>query len=164
MAKKDNGLIAANKSSDITDRSPLWDEVEKKHLKKQPYCVACGKDVKYIKGLQVHHIIPFHIVIELGRHDLELDERNLMTLCENEDGIKTQNHHLLIGHLDDWQSFNYVAKQDSISTFHSMPGSQIKADPNWKKETTAKPKHIDKMSVKEKDELRKYINKRFPKK
>ena len=162
MAKKDNGLIAAKKSTNITDRNPLWPEIEKEHLKKQPYCVACGKHVKYAKGLQVHHIIPFHVVIALGRPELELDERNLMTLCENEEGVETQDHHLLLGHFNDWESFNYIVEQDSLKTFHSMPDAQIKANVKWKKEKTTKPKHFDKMTLVEKDELTKYINKRFP--
>ena len=54
----------------------------------------------------MHHIFPFHYCIALGRPDLELDDRNLITLCEDEAGKPGQNHHLLVGHLDDFESSN----------------------------------------------------------
>lgn len=165
-ALPDLGLIAANNSILELERSSKWDEVQKAHIKKHPYCVACGKDVKYPNnnGLQVHHIIPFHFCTELGRPDLELDERNLMTLCETEDDIKTPNHHLLIGHLGDWQSYNGTAKKDAISTFHGLKQSEIKSNSLWKKMRAGKPAHLNKLTEKEKKELKAYMNKRFPKK
>jgi hypothetical protein len=38
----------------------------------------------------VHHIFPFHYCIALGRPDLELDDRNLITLCEDEQGKRSR--------------------------------------------------------------------------
>lgn len=70
-------------------RSPKWDSVRAKFLKKNPYCVVCHTKSK----LNVHHIIPFHM-----SPDLELKESNLITLCES--------HHFLFGHLNNWQSYN----------------------------------------------------------
>jgi 5-methylcytosine-specific restriction enzyme A len=74
-------------------RSPLWPGVRKKHLVKQPVCQICGGS----QFLNVHHIEPFHI-----NPDKELDEGNLITLCEKP-GF---NCHFLFGHLLDWHSWN----------------------------------------------------------
>jgi len=87
--KLDRGLIEAARF-DIA-RSPKWPAVEKKHLKDYPYCEVCGA----VGSNQVHHIFPFHYCVSLGRPDLELDQRNLITLCENQ-GARGDNHHLLL--------------------------------------------------------------------
>jgi 5-methylcytosine-specific restriction enzyme A len=74
-------------------RSPQWREVEREHLKRQPKCQWCDK----ILGLQVHHIVPFHIAPEL-----ELEPSNLITLCE----AKPQCCHLMRGHMGCWKRIN----------------------------------------------------------
>ncbi|MBS2033219.1 MAG: hypothetical protein JST54_35425, partial [Deltaproteobacteria bacterium] len=81
-------------------RSSRWPRIEKLHLSLQPKCACCGDKMDPHAGMQVHHIFPFHYCIALGRPDLELDLRNLITLCENEPGQPGENHHLLVGHLD----------------------------------------------------------------
>ncbi len=58
-------------------------------------CRACAKKI----NLQVHHIQPFH-----RQPELELDLDNTVTLCGR--------CHLLIGHLDFWQSFNPAVLAD----------------------------------------------------
>src|SRR5262249_40052921 len=98
----DHGELEAAKF-DIR-RSPEWPKVEKAHLAKQAHCICCRPGYKSEAGLQVHHIFPFHYCIALGRPDLELDDRNLITLCENEKSEPGEDHHLLVGHLDDFQS------------------------------------------------------------
>lgn len=56
-------------------------------------CAVCGGK----KKLEAHHIMPFHL-----HPQLEMDERNLIPLCEGA-GV---NCHLLFGHLGDFRSFN----------------------------------------------------------
>ena len=55
-------------------RSPRWDKVRADFLKLHDHCEACGGK----RALNVHHKKPFHIYPEL-----ELEEANLITLCEN---------------------------------------------------------------------------------
>ena len=73
-----------------------WSKVRAEHLKKYPTCRACGSE----KGLQVHHIKPFHQFPEL-----ELDPDNLITLCN-------KSCHLYFGHLKYWRSWNTEVRED----------------------------------------------------
>jgi hypothetical protein len=57
-----------------------WPEVVRRHLAREPHCVSCRPNGRKLGPVQVHHIFPFHYCIALGRADLELDERNLITL------------------------------------------------------------------------------------
>lgn len=161
----DAGLLVAQ-TIGITERSSKWATFQKNYLIKNNYCITCGKAKKYTNnnGLQVHHIIPYHICIELNRPDLELDERNLITLCQTDFDIKTENHHLLIGHLNDWESFNKTVLPNAKLNFHSQTSQKIKLNAKWLKKTFKRPKRINDMSSIEKEALKKYINKRFPKK
>src|SRR5260221_9666156 len=104
-------------------RSPEWPKAEKDHLQLEPTCVACGGT----ENLQVHHIIPFHFCILLGRPDLELDHRNLATLCEREQ----TNHHLLLGHLDSFKSSNPNVRADT-KRYLGWLAARIVDDPHWK--------------------------------
>ncbi|HLI71704.1 MAG TPA: HNH endonuclease [Ktedonobacteraceae bacterium] len=122
--KRDNGAIVARKHG--IERSPEWPAVAHQHLLKEPACRACGHRGQ---GLQVHHIKPFHL-----HPDLELDPDNLITLCE----LKGRDHHLLLGHLDDWESYNPNVRQD-VKRFYKMSDSQIRADPAWQKEERQRP-------------------------
>ena len=84
-------------------RSSQWRKVRLKHLAEHPRCECCGSK----KKLEIHHIIPFHVV-----PDMELSEKNLMTLCENKKyGI---NCHLLLGHLGNYSRTNFGVKMDVI--------------------------------------------------
>jgi len=84
-------------------RSNGWAKVRAAHLEKNPSCANCGKTVKYLKTfrLQVHHKIPFHIAPQL-----ELDPRNLLTLCSD------PRCHFDKGHLGDWKSHNQFVVYD----------------------------------------------------
>lgn len=75
-------------------RSPKWPAVQRKFLAAHPFCFVCGCRT----SLNVHHIRPFHLFPED-----ELLEENLATLGEC---CPTGNHHLLFGHLGNWQSYN----------------------------------------------------------
>lgn len=83
-------------------RSPHWSTVRKAHLEKFPTCAVCGGSVK----LQVHHRRPFHL-----HPELELDESNLITLCEaGKGGVSC---HLFIGHLSNFRGWNPNVKEDA---------------------------------------------------
>ena len=107
-------------------RSPEWPRVAKEHLLREPRCVACG-----YKGpkRQVHHIKPFHL-----HPHLELDPDNLITLCER-DG---HDHHLLLGHLDAWPSYNEHIRADA-KHYYRKTAAQIRADLHWQKKMHLRP-------------------------
>jgi len=76
-------------------RHKNWSKFRKVYLKTYPRCAVCGS----YKKLEVHHIIPFHVMPEL-----ELDPSNLIVLCESKKyGI---NCHLLMGHLGNYKKYN----------------------------------------------------------
>lgn len=81
-------------------RSSKWGEVQKRHLKNEPLCVVCKTKGKILNPLNVHHVKPFHL-----DSSLELDDKNLITLC--------RNHHFLFGHFLNWKSFNQNVREDS---------------------------------------------------
>jgi len=91
----------AVKGKPLKLRSPRWDDVRKIHLKSFPACAACGSET----NLQVHHIKPFHLYPEL-----ELDEENLITLCET----KAHKCHFKIGHLNNWRRENPNVAEDAV--------------------------------------------------
>jgi 5-methylcytosine-specific restriction endonuclease McrA len=107
-------------------RSPEWESVARAHLQIEPACMACGYKGK---GLQVHHIKPFHLFPEL-----ELDPNNLITLCE----IKGRDHHLLIGHLDNWESYNLNVRTD-VKRFHKEDAAHLRANSVWQEEEVHRP-------------------------
>jgi hypothetical protein len=156
--KIDHGSIEAAKHG--IARSPHWRAVEKQHLKSNPLCVACGKASK--AGLQVHHHFPFHYAIALGRPDLELDQRNLITLCETEVGKPGNNHHLDIGHLDNFKSSNLDVVTDARKTFHGMTSEQIEVDKRWRKKIANRLKPLNLMTGAEKKAFRKLMDSTYP--
>ena len=78
-------------------RSPKWRSVRAEHIKNHPECAACGRK----DGLEVHHIVPYHI-----NPDLELEPSNLITLCG-------KYCHFIFGHFMDWKSWNENVVRDS---------------------------------------------------
>lgn len=82
-------------------RSSKWPTVRKNFLAKNPVCaLCCGTDT-----LEVHHKMPFHL-----DPALELDENNLIVLCESKrNGVTC---HLFFGHLGDYKSFNKNIDKD----------------------------------------------------
>lgn len=85
------------KNLKLSFRSWKWSDVRKEHLKKQPYCQACGRKT----DLEVHHIEPVHL-----NPDRELDPSNLITLC-------SKSCHLTFGHLMDYKSWNVNVVEDA---------------------------------------------------
>jgi hypothetical protein len=141
-------------------RSSHWPTVEKKFRAVHPQCACCL--VKSIKHIQIHHRFPFHYCVALGRPDLELDPRNLITLCEWP-SHPSPDHHLLIGHLDNFKSSNLDVAEDAI-TFRGMSGAEIRKDPRWIKKEAGRLTQLDKMTAKDKATFTKHMNATFPKK
>jgi hypothetical protein len=149
-------------------RSPQWPSARKRHLSTQPYCLACkmpsrmGKIIHKvatltgIKAMQVHHKIPFHFCVLLGRPDLEFDQRNLITLCSS-----GKNHHLFLGHLDDFKAYNPNVV-NSVIKYFNWTGDQIRKDPDWMTTSKGRPKAWDKMTDDDKKDLRALMDRLYP--
>ncbi|WP_165422930.1 HNH endonuclease [Ktedonosporobacter rubrisoli] len=122
--RRDYGAHIAKKHG--RERSAEWERVAREHRLREPACVACG-----YRGhkLQVHHIKPFHL-----HPELELDPNNLITLCE----ARGREHHLLLGHLGAWDSYNEHIRAD-IKHFYRKTAAQIRADVNWLKKMQLRP-------------------------
>ena len=90
-------ILSVLKSVILDGRSYKWPNLREQHLKKQPFCMACGSTA----NLQVHHIEPVHV-----NPDRELDPNNLITLCG-------KNCHFIFGHLMDYSSWNTRVVEDS---------------------------------------------------
>ena len=103
VAKVNAGVREIKKSS---FRSPRWDEVRDQHLESNNECAACGTRLK----LQVHHIRPFHLYPEL-----ELEPKNLITLCMDE-----WDCHLKIGHGGSFHSYNPHVEEDVYRFRHAV--------------------------------------------
>lgn len=74
-------------------RDPKWKPLRDNFIKGKK-CAACG----CVDNLQAHHKKPFHLFPEL-----ELDEKNLVVLCEN----PAKNCHFVFGHLMNWSTYNH---------------------------------------------------------
>ena len=81
-------------------RSSEWTKVRNAFIKENPRCAVCGGQ----EDCQAHHRKPFHLYPEL-----ELEESNLITLCEK----AGRNHHLIFGHLGNFQSWNNLVAVDA---------------------------------------------------
>ena len=68
-----------------TPRSPKWPPVRRRWIEAHPICELCDTEER----LQVHHIYPVHLFVEL---ELVADEEHLISLC--------RPHHLLIHGMD----------------------------------------------------------------
>lgn len=139
-------------------RSPEWPKVEKAHREAHPACACCGRT----DAVQVHHIYPFHYCVALGRPDLELDQRNLITLCETNHETETEDHHLLLGHLDDWKNGNlYVA--EACNTWKNATKAAIMADPSWLKDKSDyRLVPLDKMTDEDKQTFQEEMANEYP--
>lgn len=158
--KIDNGQNIALKHGVL--RSPHWHHVEEEFLKNNPNCIVC-KEENYGKvGVQIHHaIVPFHLAILCGRPDLELDPRNLCSLCETEHNRPAPNHHLLVGHLKDFQSWNKNVFQDAV-TYKGLTEEQILAIADYEEKIKNRP---DPKLAENKDslkELRDFLDNTLP--
>jgi hypothetical protein len=134
-------------------RSSRWDKVQRAFRAAHPQCAACGETAE----VNIHHQFPFHYVVGCGRPDLELDPRNLVTLCVQ----RGCQHHLLLGHLNDWESYNPFVKT-YVRRYAGQTSPSIRDDAGWKKAVAARPKHLDRMTVSERAALKARLDKKFP--
>jgi len=82
-------------------RNPDWTFLSKQMIERAGNkCSLCGKSA----NLTTHHIVPVHV-----NRDLEMDESNLIVLCEN----LTHNCHFIFGHLLNWKSYNDTVRDDA---------------------------------------------------
>lgn len=93
-----NLLSSVRRAVANRSRSSSWPGVRALHLKAHPSCAYCGST----KDLEVHHVRPFHLW-----PNLELDPRNLLTLCES----LSRECHLRVGHLGVWSRFNPYVRE-----------------------------------------------------
>ena len=56
--------------------------------------------------LEVHHLVPVHMLYRLGEVALELQFRNLMLLC--------REHHFALGHANDWSAVNTYLERGTL--------------------------------------------------
>ena len=134
-------------------RSSEWSSVEKNFIHVNPKCAACG----VTEPVNVHHIFPFHFVVLCGRPDLELDTRNLITLCTE----PVNQHHVLLGHLDDYESFNPdVAK--FVKADAKRTSEQIRSESAFQQAHAVKPKHLQLMTPEEKAVFKQLLDKSLP--
>jgi hypothetical protein len=122
--KRDHGADIARQHG--LERSPEWPRVEQEHRLREPRCVACGYKGRWV---QVHHIKPFHI-----HPQLELDPDNLITLCQ----ARGREHHLLLGHLGEWGSYNERVRSDARH-FYRKTAAHIRADTSWQRKMQQRP-------------------------
>lgn len=146
---KDHGATVAEQHG--IRRSPKWPGVERAFRKLYPRCAVCGKT----ESVQIHHQFPFHDVILAGRPDLELDKRNLITLC--------LHHHLLVGHLNNFVSYNTTVSEDATGCFYKKTPAQIKANKIWQAKCKARPKTWHLMSDDEQKAFKSHLDTQFPK-
>jgi 5-methylcytosine-specific restriction protein A len=85
-------------TASLTGRSGLWPALRRAHLAKHPACAVCGTR----RGVVPHHIAPVHV-----EPDRELSPFNLITLCPP--------HHLWVGHLGEWRSWNPEVRADAAT-------------------------------------------------
>jgi hypothetical protein len=153
----DHGLIEAARHA--IARSPHWPRVEHAFRAAHPHCAACPPDAPP-HSVSVHHKWPFHIVVALGRADLELDPANLISLCETTHLLKAENHHELLGHLADFKSYNPDVTEDAGTRFHGMTNQAIRNDPRWIAKEHARA--LDQLSDDDKARIRAILDETFP--
>jgi len=86
-------------------RSSGWSSFRRTFMDRNPECAVCSRK----KGLEAHHVIPFHLA-----PDLELSDENLLALC--------RRCHLFVGHVGAWARFNPVVKVDAVAWRMKMAG------------------------------------------
>jgi hypothetical protein len=145
-------------------RSHHWPTVEKEFREKYPHCAACV-DTDENRAVQVHHVNPFHYLVDptIDRPDLELDDRNLIGLCEDEQGRPAKDHHIDLGHLGNFKEGNLLVRTDAATKYHGMPHELVRSDPEWlSEEREGRLKALNLMTADEKEAFRVRLWKELP--
>ena len=154
MDHPDHGAAAAAEHG--LARSPHWPHVRAEQLRRQPVCQATGLTEADGALLEAHHVRAFHLCALVGRPDLELDLRNLITLARH-----PVDPHLLLGHLDDFRSYNPDVADDCV-TWHGKTDAEIKDDPRWRAKHAERPKVWADWTDREKADFRDELDRLFP--
>ncbi len=124
------------------------------------------------KGVEweVHHRIAFHFGALLGLGYIELDVRNLYVIPRHSADL-----HLLLGHLDDFRSFNVDVIQDlkrwggelwgghgKLPLDHDATKAAITSDPGWLRKHLARPRSWNDMTEHDKRALAHLIRTELP--
>ena len=138
-----NPSAGAAQSLDLFNmpRSPQWPAVQRACLEQNQYrCAAC--EIQGQGLVQVHHIIPFQYCIVYGRPELEFNPKNLIPLCE---GPQTNDHHVAIGHLGDFQHLNQDVLTDITGPWKALAKAVIEKLPDFlaRKRWPVKPVSAD---------------------
>jgi HNH endonuclease len=137
-------------------RNRSWEETRREFVRRHPQCEVCGRPAT--GELNVHHIIPFDIVVSCGRPDLELDFRNLITLCEG-----VWNHHLVVGHFGDWQSYNRHVRSDAKRPeCMGQPGEKIRRMTWWVAEHQERPERYRSTIPSDKADMKALLDRMYP--
>ncbi len=149
----DSGAVVAAYAGHA--RSPHFETVER-DLRAQTggVCVISGATI----GTQLHHCyVPFEVARCFGRWELEFSPRNLKFLAQ----VRGNEKHLIVGHLGDFQSFNFNLSAD-IHYFQGMLDDDIRNDESYKRAVKARPKALHNLSDIEKESLKKRIDDILP--
>lgn len=151
----DHGLMEAI-AHGVPARSGHWPHVRAEQLRLFPRCAATGLSAADGALLEAHHIEPFHLCVLVGRADLELDLRNLITLARC-----PIDAHLLLGHDDNFRKSD-LDPFEAARIWAKKTEAEIRADPAWlARSNTARPvwsAWTDKMKA---DYLA-YLNAKYP--
>jgi hypothetical protein len=145
----------------VVARSPEWARVARAHLLALPQCVCCGPLWRPATAVQVHHIFPVHVIRAVGRPDLELDCRNLITLCTNLAAFPGQDHHLVVGHLDDFECTNPTSRSDA-EHYRGQTSAQIRASATWRVQVAGRLPPLPAMSDAQRKNLRALMDRAMP--
>jgi len=157
----DNGAQVAEEHG-AGPRSSHWDSVKKAFLKKHGnFCDACKAEDKGKFGLQVHHIHAYHIGVLLGRPDTELDERNFSVLCETDHNTVAPNHHLIIGHQNNFKRNNENLLED-IKKYKGIDGHAILTEATFVNNMKNASKEFPQWTPQEKTAYRKKLDEVMP--
>ncbi len=123
----DHGAMAAALAGHA--RSSHWETARKRYLVKNPVCCISGET----EELEVHHVETFERARICGRHDLELDERYLVTVTR-----KPGNDLHLMLHLLNFQSIDMSYRND-IHLWAGKTEAEIRADSAFQAAVASRP-------------------------
>lgn len=141
-------------------RSSHWGSLENWYKKRfGGVCPISG-----LSPVQIHHSFPFHDCLLAGRPELELALENLYSLYSGGVGGADEGHHLIVGHLGNFKSYNPYLKT-CLKTWKGLTVVQIKALPRWKELAAKKPLSFIQMSPRQQIAFRAVLDRKFdPKK
>lgn len=159
--KVDNGQ-AVGIDHGAGPRSPHWETVKKEWFKEHGLnCDACDPSFYGKVGVQCHHRHAYHVCKLLGRPDGEVDKRNFRNLCETEKGKPAPNHHLVLGHEDDFQVNNEDLDSD-IAKYKGQDGKAILQESIFAEKVKNRPKPFPQWTKEEKLAYRRMLDETMP--